>query len=299
MPQPLRRKPAGKPSFSALAVADVMHRDIVTNQQTDPITAAIRSFIRHKSDATLVIGKDKTPLGVVTKTEVMAAYFAMLELSTPVADIMASPVIHCAPEDSLEAALGMMQHHGIQRVYVLDRDDNSAIGALSYTDVVGALYRYCCQCDFSRRNRGAAREHGPSRLTVGEVMTRSVPIGKDTETIFTVIDHLADCRKSALPLLGTHGQPTGVISKTDLTLAYRRGIALTEPASLIMSRPIATCSADALLEDAIRQMIFAEVGRLFVTDPGGRRLTGMLSLADAARARSGSCLACSVSRIIA
>ena len=54
---------------------------------------------------------------------------------------------------------------------------------------------------------------------------------------------------------------------------------------------------DEFLEDAIQKMIFTDVHRLFVYKDDPQNITGVLSLSDAARIRSGSCHACLSSRI--
>jgi CBS domain-containing protein len=65
-----------------------------------------------------------------------------------------------------------------------------------------------------------------------------------------------------------------------------------------MSKPVVSYDAQADLADAIRQMLLRDVQRLFVhaDDPG--RIVGILSLSDAVRFRSGSCRACTSSRLI-
>lgn len=285
-------------SFSELLVADIMRRDLTILTRTDCIAAAIRGFIKQKIDAVLVVGDGGIPAGVITKTEMMGAYYAMLAVDTPLSDIMGAPVIRCSPSDSLESALITMQNHRIHRVYATDHDAGPACGSLSYTDVVGALYRYCCNCDFSLQNRQLSAEDARPRLLVSDVMTRSITTARDTDIIIEIIDQLGSYHLGALPIVDHHGHPAGVISKTDLTLAYHRGLELTETAERVMSKPVMCCDEKNLLEDAIRRMIFAEIGRLFVTDGENGRITGVLSLSDAARARSGSCEACSSSRII-
>ena len=64
-----------------------------------------------------------------------------------------------------------------------------------------------------------------------------------------------------------------------------------------MSSPVLSCEEDELIEDAIKQMIFADVHRLFVHQDDPQNIVGVFSLSDAARVRSGSCHACLSSRI--
>jgi predicted transcriptional regulator len=72
---------------------------------------------------------------------------------------------------------------------------------------------------------------------------------------------------------------------------------LEESVATIFHSPVAACHTTTALEEAIQQMIFSEVGRLFCYADSADHITGVLSLSDAARIRSGSCQACSSSRI--
>jgi predicted transcriptional regulator len=64
-----------------------------------------------------------------------------------------------------------------------------------------------------------------------------------------------------------------------------------------MSAPVALCRQDAPVESAIKTMILKDLHRLFVVPKKNQPVSGIISLADAARFRSGSCHACVSSRI--
>jgi predicted transcriptional regulator len=66
----------------------------------------------------------------------------------------------------------------------------------------------------------------------------------------------------------------------------------------VMSSPVVSSEADTELADAIRQMLLKDVQRLFVHGQDRDRIIGILSLSDAARIRSGSCRACTSSRLM-
>ena len=59
-------------------------------------------------------------------------------------------------------------------------------------------------------------------------------------------------------------------------------------------------AAEAGMGDAIQQMLIHDVQRLFVHADASApdHITGVLSLSDSARFRSGSCRACSAGRIL-
>lgn len=65
-----------------------------------------------------------------------------------------------------------------------------------------------------------------------------------------------------------------------------------------MGKPVVSCEDGSDLADAIQQMLLNDVQRLFVHSEDPARIVGILSLSDAARFRSGSCRACTSSRLI-
>lgn len=291
--------PARGSTFAALRVGNIMRRTVLQKKPAATLRDAIGSFIKHKADALLVVGGEGIPMGVVTKTEIMGCYFSELSIDTPLVEIMGAPVISCTPQETLQNALLIMQDRHIHRIYVVDPDSGKASGTLSYPDIVGVLYRYCFCCEMSLHNRKQDNEGRlDHHLAVRDVMHRSVISASAGESLEKLIELLAGYRIGALLLNGDDGLPVGVLSKTDLALAYRRGIPLSAKAESVMHRAVMCCMESAPLEQAIRQMIFAEVSRVFIKADDSEQITGIITLTDAARARSGSCRACTNSRII-
>ena len=135
------------------------------------------------------------------------------------------------------------------------------------------------------------------RYRVRDVMTQPVESFSHNDSLIQVIEGLSAFRFGAVLITGIHNEPTGVISKSDLALAYKHGISTETSADTIMSTPVHACEENEYLEIAIRKMIFSEVHRLFVYRKDPVNIIGVLSLSDAARLRSGSCQACVSSRI--
>jgi len=282
--------------FSKLLVEDSMRRQVITLPMDQIISSAIRTIIKFKVDAVLVTDGEGLPAGIITKTEIMGTYYADLPLEIPLSDIMASPVITCSPKDTLESALVTMQQAAIHRIYVTN-EGGKAIGTLSYPDIVGHLYRFCCDCDYGMRKRSESSDHEKLRYSIKDVMTPTVTTALDTDSITEVIEKLSSFQLGALLIIDESGKHAGVISKTDLALAYCRNVPLDANAHAIMNGPVKLCADNQPLEEGIRQMVFSEISRLFVHGSDHEVCTGVLSLSDAARTRSGSCQACSSARI--
>ena len=256
-------------------------------------------MIKYKINALLTTDKAGIPVGVLSKTDIMAAFYAGLPIDSPIEYVMSSPPLFCKSEDFLETALEIMRSKGIYRLYVMDRDNKNVEGSLAYPDIVGMLYQYCHVCEynhFKQKNQGSYSDP-IKRTIVKEIMTTTVKAVFNDDSLLHVMEELSAYKFGAILVQYRNQRPAGVISKTDLALAYKHGIDPQTEAEEIMSTPVKSCSTDELMENAIKKMIFSDLHRLFVHRTGSDDISGVFSLSDAARNRSGSCQACISSRI--
>lgn len=287
-----------KNTLTGLRVRQAMRRQVIRVGQETSISGAINALIKFKISGLLATDLKERPAGVLSKTDIMGAYYAGFPLNTPLKDVMSRPPLFCFEEDPIEQALEKMKSREIYRLYVLEKGGERVIGSLAYPDIVGLLYQYCHSCPYGHvRTRSGAAGDGVKRILVREVMTREIKSVMEHHPVSRVIEELSFYRFGAVLVTDPGRNPWGVISKTDLALAYRHGIDPGQAARTIMSAPVQTCDMDQPLEEAIRIMIFSDVHRLFVRQPESNGLVGVISLSDAARIRSGSCHACISSRI--
>jgi CBS domain-containing protein len=287
--------------FSGIPVGAAMRRQVVSLPATADIGQGIRMMIRYKANAVLLTDND-IPYGVASKTDLLGAFYAEIPSETALGDVMGSQPIACFPDDLVEDALEIMAAAGVHRLYVTGANREEVIGALSYADVVGLLYRYCRACERGTAQKRLKRAGGdPSaRLQVKDVMTPEVLACRDSDPLFTVIETLTSHHMGAVIIQDEAASAVGVISKTDLIMAYHHGVAPQAAAAEIMSSPVHAVPAEERLSAAIQQMLITDVQRLFVRgdETGHDPITGVLALSDAARFRSGSCRACTAGRLL-
>ena len=128
-------------------------------------------------------------------------------------------------------------------------------------------------------------------------MTPSVTFFSEKDSLWDVMGGLAAYKFGAVPIVAAAGHPVGVVSKSDLVMAYLHSVSPEAEAGTIMSSPVLACDQEELLLTIIKQMIYSDLHRIFVYKDQPQSLVGVLSLSDAARFRSGSCRACLVTRI--
>jgi signal-transduction protein with cAMP-binding, CBS, and nucleotidyltransferase domain len=286
--------------LSGMLVSEAMRRQVIQLPSTASLAKGINHLLKFKANALLVTDAGQRPAGVVSKTDLIGAFYAGLPVETPLGGIMAGPPLSCYADDALESALDRMRTHGVHRLYVTGAEATTMIGTLSYTDVVALLYRYCRACpkSTSRRSVAAESDEEARRLRVREVMSPSAVSFPQDATLQQVIEGLTAHRFGAVLIGDGQGAARGVISKTDLVRAYHHGVGLEAAAPTIMTAPVVTWNQDAFLWEALQQMFLKDVQRLFVHAGDPLRITGVLSLSDAAQVRSGSCRACMASRFL-
>ena len=288
MPQTRKRS-----ILSGIRVEAAMSRQVLSVADQRSLAYCISRMVKYKAGALLVTDAEGHPAGVVSKTDLISAYYALLPKETAVGDLIAAAPILCYPDDLLEDAIELMQANGVHRVYVQGAELGEVVGKLAYMEVVGLLYQYCRACLKSTAQR-RLRDDAPDRqrLWVDDVMSRQVFACRQDDDLAAVIELLTTHQCGAVLVNDSAGQAAGVISKTDLALAYRHDRPLETPAAAVMQQPVRACAARTPLADALQEMLLWDVQRYFVYDDDAAVITGVLSLSDSARFRSGSCRAC-------
>ena len=285
--------------LTGLTASQAMRRQVVKCQAQTAISEGIRSLVKYKSNALLVTDDRDRPLGVVSNTDLMGAYYASLPVATALGDIVAAVPLFCYPDDGLETCIDTMHQNRIHQLYVVGATIDEMIGVLDYGDILGLLYRYCRRCTQSRHASRLGQQHPKKeRLRVKDVMTPEVEAFPSEAPLTAIIEVLSARGFGAVLIHNEAGWPEGVISKSDLIMGYQHGVETATPAHAIMGRPVVSYDAEGLLAYAIQQMLVRDVQRLFIHRPTPKTIVGVLSLSNAARFRSGTCRACRSSRVM-
>jgi CBS domain-containing protein len=127
-------------------------------------------------------------------------------------------------------------------------------------------------------------------MTVAELMQTNLKTIDSHATIAELVLSLADAHVSGMPVVDANGRVIGVVSASDVLTAEaeadsqgeRRALLDQTAVSEIMtSRPF-TVAPDDDVREAARQMLYADVHRLFVAEDD--RVVGVISTTDIVRA---------------
>lgn len=292
--------PTRNSTLADVLVSEAMRRQVPHLTTSSSISDAIKYLIKYKISGLLIKNELDEAVGVVSKTDIVSAYYAGLPIETTLGSIMVGPPLFCSEDESLESALDAMRSNMVYRLYVKGSQTDELAGVIAYPDIVALLYVYCRGCEQSAVNRRKNRlEDGEAlRFRVRDVMTSSVVSYFESDTLSSIIEGMSQNRFSAVLIRDDNSRPVGVISKTDLMLAFNHGVDVEQTAKSILGCPsVRSCDENEFIEDAISEMVFSELHRLFVHGADPSNITGVLSLSDVSRLRSGSCHACVGARI--
>lgn len=121
-------------------------------------------------------------------------------------------------------------------------------------------------------------------MNVGQLMNRSVETCRPDDNLALAASRMWDHDVGCLPVLGSDGRVTGMITDRDICMAaFTQGRPLWEiPVQIAMSKDVYCCRPDDALIEAEEAMRTHQVRRLAVVDGSGA-LVGVISLNDLAR----------------
>ena len=120
-----------------MTVADVMTKSVVSVDASITVNEAAKMMEDAKVGAVIVM-ENNTPVGIVTDRDFavkVAAHAYMI--SSPVKQIMSSPLFSINSDESVRTAADLMHDRGIRKLPVID--DGKVVGIITATDIVNLL----------------------------------------------------------------------------------------------------------------------------------------------------------------
>ena len=86
--------------LKGLLVEEPMRRQVIQLPHDDSLDKCINQLIKFKVNALLVTDETRCPVGVVSKTDIVAAFWGgLLVMDSLLMDIMNGPPLTCFPDD--------------------------------------------------------------------------------------------------------------------------------------------------------------------------------------------------------
>ena len=212
-----------------LRVRDLMSLQPVTVRDNTPLTVADRLMREHKVSGLPVVDNDGGLVGVISRTDVMAAASGPESSAwqgISVAATMTAPGLTVAADVALADAAARMEEHHVHRLVVVDPVGGHPIGILSTTDLVRAIAAgkggYAMATTKARSTMSAPPPSEHAQRPIELILLRQLASYLDMPTFLVDRDgRLVYYNEPAEPLLGVRFEDVGSMEMADWLAAFR------------------------------------------------------------------------------
>ena len=120
-----------------MTIANVMTKSVISIDAVMTINEAAKMMEDAKVGAVIIMENNK-PVGIVTDRDFAVKVAAhAYQISTPIKQIMSSPLISINSDETVRAAGDVMHDRGVRKLPVMD--NGNVIGIITATDIVNLL----------------------------------------------------------------------------------------------------------------------------------------------------------------
>ena len=120
-----------------MTIADVMTKSVISVDATITVNEAAKMMEDAKVGAVIVM-EDNSPIGIITDRDFVVKIVAhAYQITSPVKQIMSSPLFSINLDESVRTAADLMHERGIMKLPVVD--GNKVVGIITARDVVNLL----------------------------------------------------------------------------------------------------------------------------------------------------------------
>lgn len=118
-------------------IADVMTKSVISVDASLTINETAKMMEDSKVGAVIIM-EENTPIGIVTDRDFAVKVAAhAYQISTPIKQIMSSPLFSINSDESVRTAADLMHDRGIRKLPVID--DGNIVGIITASDIVNLL----------------------------------------------------------------------------------------------------------------------------------------------------------------
>jgi CBS domain-containing protein len=268
-----------------MKIKDIMKRDPVTMQESDPLHLA-RSTMAWLQSRHLPVLRAGRLVGILSERDLLA-YGARCAgedwLTAPIDQAMHRDPQTCGPEDSVTEVAGRMADAKIGCLPVVEL--GQVIGLVTSTDVLAAQV-------FE-----AMRPVQPSALTARDVMTPDPATVHPDDHVLDAAARMHQLSVRHLLVVDGTSRLIGIISDRDVRRAIGNPIDAMESTTQrvriaairvqdVMTAAVQTAAPEEAVSDLARRFVQRSIGALPVLDPEGHPI-GIVSYVDALEALAG------------
>ncbi len=126
----------GTKSIKSVKVGEFMSKNLITVTRSNTVFDCAKLMRRHRISSVIVLNKDGTLAGLVTKTDLVSVFLTHSTAPLKVSSVMTKNVITAAPGDSLLLIESLLINHRISRVVI--QRNRRPVGIITYRDFMPA-----------------------------------------------------------------------------------------------------------------------------------------------------------------
>jgi CBS domain-containing protein len=214
--------------LEATRVSEIMSKDLVVVNEGNTLHECARLMLDNKISSIIVLKKDKTLSGIITKTDLVSIFLTQSVEPLKASKIMTRKVITVKPADSLLYVESVLVNNKISRV-VVERD-KQPVGIITHRDFIPAkMPLWLKQFGDPSEVENYRMARNPEEYRSNQLSYLLTFIAADVMTSNPITANLADDVSTVSLLMIRHGisglpiirgkLSVGIITKTDIVRA--------------------------------------------------------------------------------
>lgn len=206
-------------ALDKITLEEIMSRSLVTVivGQHDHIEQCAIRMVTFQISSIIVIDDEGKLVGITTKSDLVKNFSNLYAGVYKVKDYMNKKVITCRKSDSLPFALNMLNRNKISRLVVTD-NDGKPIGVVSYDT-------FLRNSEYFKLGKQDTRNYllptaSAKELKVGNLIADEVLTIESEDDLSKAAKLMTKYNVSGIPTVDKNGNLEGMISSTDIVLAY-------------------------------------------------------------------------------
>ncbi len=126
----------GTKPINSVKAKDFKPRKLFTLTREDSVQECAKTMKKHRISLVIILNKDKTLGGIVTKTDLVTVFLTKESSSFKVSKVMKRKLVTAAPSDPILLVESLLMKYGISRVIV--ERNRSPVGIITFRDFVPA-----------------------------------------------------------------------------------------------------------------------------------------------------------------
>ena len=206
-------------ALDKITLDEIMSRSPVTITigQHDHIDQCAIRMVTFQISSIIVVDNDGNLIGVTTKSDLVKNFSNLYTGIYKVKDYMSKKVVTCRKSDSLPFALNMLNRNKISRLIVTD-NDGKPVGVISYDT-------FLRNSEYFKLGKQDTREYllpntSAKELKVGDLIADELLTIESEDDLSKAAKLMTKYKVSGIPTVDKDGNLEGMISSTDIVLAY-------------------------------------------------------------------------------